>query len=221
MCGRTSLTVSPADLRDSFALSDIPVLKPRFNIAPTQPIATIRTAGVLEELRWGLVPFFSEGPKSVGGRWINARAETIAKLPVFRDSFAKRRCLIVIDGFYEWIKEGKSKRPFHIRRVDRQPFALAGVWDKWRNDDKTETIESCSIVTCASRGVIAPIHDRMPVILAKESWELWMQGNADDVGMLLVPRDPELITIEVSSAVNSVKNDGPECQALPAQTSLW
>lgn len=221
MCGRASLTVSPADLRDTFGLADVPIITPRWNIAPTQPIAAIRTMGTLTPLRWGLVPFFSEGPKAARSRWINARAESIAKMPVFRDAFARKRCLIVIDGFYEWLTEGKRKRPFHIRRADRRAFALAGVWDEWQSEDRTETIASCAIVTCASLGAVAALHDRMPVVLRKDEWETWMHGAPENARALLVPRDPELVTIEVSATVNDVSSEGPECQAPPIQGSLF
>lgn len=220
MCGRTSLTSSDDDLREVFGLAEVPVMQPRYNIAPTDPIAAIRTMGVLEELRWGLIPFFSTGPRDVGGKWINARSETIATMRPFRDAFARKRCLVVIDGFYEWITEGKLKRPFHIRRADRKPFALAGLWDKWKSKDGRDVIESCTIVTCPSRGAVIPLHDRMPVVLEKRDWVTWMQGDIDAAHSLLVPRDPGLVTAEVSPAVNSVRNKGPECQEEPAQKRL-
>lgn len=218
MCARTSLTVSPADLRDAFGLAEIPVFAPRYNIAPTDPISAIRHAGVLEDFRWGLIPFFApEGPK-VGGKWINARSETITSMPVFRHAFADKRCLVVVDGFYEWKTDGKKKRPFHFRRKDRKPFALAGLWDEW-HDEKIR-IPSCTIITCAARGPILALHDRMPVLLEKKDWETWLTGNKEDARALLVPREPDLEGVEVSATVNNVRNKGPECQEPPMQGSL-
>ena len=220
MCGRTSLASSDDDLREVFGLAEVPVMQPRYNICPTDPIAAIRTAGVLENLRWGLIPWFTTGPRDVGGKWINARSETIETMRPFREAFQKKRCLVVVDGFYEWITEGKLKRPFHIRRSDRKPFAFAGLWDSWRNKEKTETIESVTIITCGSRGVIKPLHDRMPVLLDKNDWETWLTGEPAAAKALLVPREPDLVTVEVSTAVNSVRNKGPECFDEPAQKRL-
>lgn len=220
MCGRTSLAATGEDLREVFDLHEVPLVAPRYNICPTEPIATIRTAGVLEDLRWGLIPWFTTGPRDVGGKWINARAETIQTMRPFRDAFQRHRCLVVVDGFYEWITEGKRKRPFHIRRPDRKPFAFAGLWDSWRNKDKTELVESVTIITCASRGVVKPLHDRMPVVLEKNVWELWINGEASAAHALLGPREPEWVTAEVNPAVNNVRNKGAECWEEPIQGRL-
>jgi putative SOS response-associated peptidase YedK len=220
VCGRASLTYSADDLREELGLDITPALPPRWNIAPTQPIAVVRAAGVggrgrvLEQLRWGLVPFFSEGPRAVAGRWINARAETVAKLPVFRDAFARRRCLVVVDGFYEWRREGKSKIPFHLHREDRKPLTFAGVWDQWTSNDG-EVIESCAIVTCAAQGVVVGLHDRMPVAIERTDWEVWTGGDPSAASVLLVPRDYGLVAVPVSAVVNDVRNDIPECQSPP------
>lgn len=217
VCGRASLTYPAEGLREELGLAVLPALAPRWNIAPTQPIAVVRAGhgNVLEELRWGLVPFFSGGPREVGGRWINARAETIARLPVFRDAFARRRCLVVVDGFYEWRRDGKQRTPFHLRREDKRPMTFAGVWDRWTSPEDGAVIESCSIVTCASMGSVATLHDRMPVVIAAADREAWSTGDAEAAAALLVPSDPHLVLVAVSRAVNDVKNDGPECQAAP------
>lgn len=220
MCGRTSLASTDDELREVFGLAAVPLLQPRYNICPTDPIAAIRTPGVLEDLRWGLIPWFTTGPRDVGGKWINARSETIETMRPFRQAFQEKRCLVVVDGFYEWRTEGKRKRPFRFRRPDRKPFAFAGLWDSWRNKDKTETIESCTIITCGARGIVKPLHDRMPIILDKKDWEAWFHGDAATAKALLIPHEPELEILEVSSAVNNVRNKGPECFAEPEQPRL-
>lgn len=219
MCGRATLAASGEELREVFDLAETPVVHARWNVAPTQPIAAIRRAGVLEELRWGLVPFFSGGPDEVHGRFINARAETVRTLPAFRDAFARKRCLVVVDGFYEWLHEGKQKRPFHIRRPDRKPFALAGVWDEWRSKDG-EVVPSCAVVTCDARGVVAPLHDRMPVLLDAPAWATWLRGEPDEAAALLAARAPALETVEVGATVNDVRHEGPECLEPPRQRRL-
>lgn len=217
MCGRASLTCSAEVLRDELGLSALPALVARWNIAPTQPIAVVRTPGVLERLRWGLIPGFSKGPDAAGARWINARAETVATLPVFRDAFARRRCLVVVDGFYEWRRAKGAKLPFHVRREDRAPMTLAGVWVVWTSPRDGEVLESCAIVTCKSEGVIATLHDRMPVTIVRAERQGWLCGDASAASALLAPRDYGLVAVPVGRAVNDVRNDGPECQAAPEE----
>src|SRR5262249_32243718 len=137
MCGRFTLRTSPQDVAEEFDLSELPLFAPRYNIAPSQSIAAVRVEHGqrrLAMLRWGLIPFWATDPK-LASQLINARGETAAEKPAFRDPFRKRRCLIVADGFFEWKKNGKVKQPFHIRRSDGRPFAFAGLWDRWQPPD--------------------------------------------------------------------------------------
>jgi putative SOS response-associated peptidase YedK len=233
MCGRATLTCSPDDLRDALGLEVVPPMPPRYNVAPTQPIAVVRAPRTLELLRWGLVPPFAHAPGE-GGVHVNARGETVHSNPTFRHAFAKQRCLVVVDGFYEWKPEGTAfvgprggkrkphKQPFHIRREDGKPFALAGIWEKWIAPDG-EVIESCAIVTCDARGAVAPLHDRMPVLLEKGAYETWLHGSPEVARALLEPRDPHLVAVPVGTAVNDARFDDPRClepDEGPAQRSL-
>ncbi|MGD8312741.1 MAG: SOS response-associated peptidase, partial [Gammaproteobacteria bacterium] len=164
MCGRFSLAVLPDTLARHFSLSGVPALGPRYNIAPSRDIAAIRQGGQGREcvpLRWGLVPAWSDEPKTRYST-INARAETVADKPAYRQSFRHRRCLIPATGFYEWQQAGDGRIPHHIRRKDGGLFAFAGLWDRWEKAETT--LESCTIIVTAANKLMAPIHDRMPVI---------------------------------------------------------
>jgi putative SOS response-associated peptidase YedK len=233
MCGRTTLTCSPDELREAFDLEVVPPMRPRYNVAPTQPIAIVRRPRVLELVRWGLVPPFAHEPGE-GGVHVNARAETVHTSPTFRHAFAKQRCLVVVDGFYEWKPDGTltvgprgrrrkpHKQPFHLRRADGKPFALAGIWERWIAPDG-EVVESCAIVTCDARGVVAELHDRMPVLLEKGSYATWLHGTPDAARALLAPRDPQLVAVPVGTAVNDARFDDPRCLEPddgPAQRTL-
>src|ERR1700722_5164211 len=150
MCGRTALTASPEDLREIFGLEEVPSLVPHYNVPPSHPLAAVRVMRAggrrMELLRWGLVPCGADGVK-VGNRLPLARVETVASTPAFREALRKRRCLVVVDGFYEWKRAGKEKsQPYFLRRPDRAPFALAGLWDRWVSKDG-EVVESCAILT--------------------------------------------------------------------------
>jgi putative SOS response-associated peptidase YedK len=164
-------------------------------------------------MRWGLIPFWAQDPK-IGYRMINAVGETAAAKPAFRAAFKRRRCLVLADGFFEWRKEGKSKIPTYIFLRSREPFAFAGLWETWKSPEG-ETIRSCSIVTTKPNDFIAPIHNRMPVILSQETEPLWldpMTEKADTLTPLLTPSPAEwLDSYVVSSVVNSPKNSGREC----------
>src|SRR5215472_9933854 len=172
MCGRATLTASGDDLREAFDLAETPSFPARFNIAPTQPIAVIRSPRRLEWLRWGLVPPWARDVRE-GNRFINARVETAPTLPVYRDAFASQRCLVVVDGFYEWRGKGPGRRPFHLRRPDKKPFALAGLWARWVSRDG-EVVESCTVLTTDAKGVVADLHDRMPVVLEPGFYGAWL-----------------------------------------------
>jgi putative SOS response-associated peptidase YedK len=202
MCGRAILTTSPEDLRELFDLHEMPELIPRFNIAPSQPVAVIRQPHRLELLRWGL-------PSAPGGG-INVRVETVARAPAYRSSFRTRRCLVVVDGFYEWKREGKNKQPFLIQRPDKKPFALAGIWDS-SVSSVGEVIESFAIITRNAAGPVAALHDRMPVILPRSSYASWLDASSMNAVQLLVPEETELLLRAVSPLVNNPANDDARC----------
>jgi putative SOS response-associated peptidase YedK len=215
MCGRYTLTnADPAVLRARFGIDlagDFDE-RPRFNIAPTDRVLAIRTgAGGRREagrLRWGLLP--GSWAQDSSRALINARAETIAEQPAYRESFESRRCLIVADGFYEWREGELNKQAMWISREDEEPFAFAGIWAALGNGG--ESVHSCAIVTCAPNEVVRPIHDRMPVILDPDAESEWISPDGDPGAMLdlLRPIESDLLGVrEVSDAVNDVRQDGP------------
>ena len=180
---------------------------PRYNIAPTQEILTVLEHESTREarfLQWGLIPYWSKEPKGV----INARVETIDEKPSFKESFEKRRCLILADGFYEWERNGKISQPYYFQLKQTEPFAFAGIWDHWRYDGRSVT--SCAIITTTANELLARIHTRMPVILRPESYDMWLsdQSRAADLKGLLVPYPTEEMTSHaVGYEVNSAKVD--------------
>ena len=198
----------------------------RYNVAPTAEVFVVYEDGDLRRLdgfHWGLVPGWAQDLK-VGNRMINARAETVAEEPAFRRAFAKRRCIVPVDGFYEWTKEPDPnnpkkprKQPHYISRPDGEPYAFAGLWERWRGDlngDGTETeVRSTTIITTAANEPMSELHDRMPVMLAPDHWDAWLDpGNADTdaLGQLLVPAPARLITHHrVSVEGNNARNQGP------------
>jgi putative SOS response-associated peptidase YedK len=221
MCGRFTLTdPDPRMLRARFSLDESVRLdeKPRFNIAPTDPVLAIRewNGGGREpgRLRWGLVPGrWAEGHRSL----INARAETLDRQAAFRESFRERRCLIPADGFYEWRTDENGKQAVWISRADGGLFAFAGLWAEapGRND---QPIHSCAIVTCEPNGIVRPIHDRMPVILDPDAETVWLSASAerDELRGVLRPIDKGALSVrEVADSVNDVRNDGPELLESP------
>jgi putative SOS response-associated peptidase YedK len=225
MCGRFTLTDPDQDLAVQFNLPDIPDMQPRYNIAPTQPVATVRVSPESKNremalLHWGLIPSWAKDPK-LGNRMINARSETAAEKPAFRAAFKRRRCLIVADGFYEWQKQDGGKQPFYVRRQDGQPFAIAGLWEFWKGEDE-RVIESCTLLTTTPNELIRPLHNRMPVILHPNDYELWLDLEMQDPDALLpllvsYPSE-KMDAYPVSRFVNSPKNDGPSCiEPLPEQ----
>lgn len=226
MCGRAALVASPEDLRDAFGLDEAPELPSRYNIHPSQPVPVLRTPGKLELLRWGLVPAWANDAK-IGQKLALARIESIASKPAFREPVRRRRCLVVVSGFYEWQRAGtKASAPFLFRRRDEKPFALAGVWDRWVSGDG-EVVESCAIVTQRARAPVEAIHDRMPVVLERESWSDWLDPNVIETRALLgqQPHDhAELTAFAVGVHVNDPRHDDPRCQepaGAPAQGELW
>ncbi len=217
MCGRYTLRTPAKDVATLFELDEVPDLTPRYNIAPTQSVAAVRRQPGMRQrelvmLHWGLIPPWADDPK-IGYSTINARAETVATKPTYRGPFKKRRCLIVADGFYEWQKSGSKKQPFLIQRRDGGPFALAGLWERWKRDDLA--IESCSIIVTTPNELIGTIHDRMPVILDPRDFESWLDPANEDVPrleQLLVPAPADQFqTFPVSTLVNNPGNDVAGC----------
>jgi putative SOS response-associated peptidase YedK len=216
MCGRFTLTdPDPRILRMRFGLDESAEIeeRARFNVAPTDEVLAIRNNrdGVREpgRLRWGLIPHYAD-PDRFDRLLINARAETVAEAPAFRDAFNEGfRCLVVADGFYEWQHTDEGKKPMWITRPEREPFAFAGLYARSRREDGSK-LYSCAIVTCAPGKVVAPIHDRMPVILEREAEAGWIDSDtaADEAQAMLEPTD-ELEVTEVNDAVNNVREDGP------------
>jgi putative SOS response-associated peptidase YedK len=217
MCGRFTLTFDPDDLQEAFSLSAPPPagLAPRYNIAPSQPVAVIANGETraLELFKWGLIPSWAKDPK-IGNRMINARAETLAEKPSFRTALKKRRCLVLADGFYEWKRAGKSKTPMYIQMKDGRPFAFAGLWEAWKSPDGG-WIKSCTIITTTPNALMEKIHDRMPVILSPKAYDLWLTSGelpAEKTLPLLKPfAASQMKAIAVSPLVNNPKFDSREC----------
>ena len=211
MCGRFNLTTPTEGLRALFGFDEMPNLPPRYNIAPTQDVAVVRLAGAERRpafalLRWGLIPAWAKDV-SIGSRMINARAETVAEKPAFRNAFRRRRCLIPADGFYEWEKRPDgAKQPWRITLESGAPFAFAGLWEHWSGADGSE-VESCAIVTAAAADSVARIHERMPVILEAADFPSWLSGTPEEAQGLLHSYRGALRSYTVSSRVNSVRND--------------
>ncbi|MBW6464710.1 MAG: SOS response-associated peptidase [Firmicutes bacterium] len=217
MCGRFALATEKNILD---MLYDLEIrtgfnLKPRYNIAPSQQVPVLRLSPgegkrELVELKWGLVPFWAEDP-SIGSRMINARAETAAEKPSFRDAFRKRRILVPASGFYEWKKEEGVKQPYFITRKDKKTFSMAGLWERWDKGDAP--LESFTILTIEPNSLISELHNRMPVIIPEEAYKEWLNPAADLqlLQKLLVPYPPdELIYHPVSRLVNRPANDTPD-----------
>ncbi|MDV3002480.1 MAG: SOS response-associated protein YedK (plasmid) [Chroococcopsis gigantea SAG 12.99] len=210
MCGRYILTHSAAEIAHQFGLTTIPELTPRYNIAPSQPVAIVTGERQLQFARWGLIPPWAKD-KAISSKLINARAETLSEKPSFREAFKHRRCLILADGFYEWQGVGKKKQPYCIRLEDERLFAFAGLWESWRGEG--ELIDSCTIITTNANDSIRPIHDRMPVILPPAAYETWLAPTSSrpDLQSLLVPIESDrLKSFPVSTLVNSPAHDRPE-----------
>ncbi len=217
MCGRFSQTQSAATLAEVFALAQVPDLPPRYNFAPTQAVpAVLQTDPSLRQfktLRWGLIPAWAKDI-AIGARLINARAETVAEKPSFRSAFAQRRCLVLADGFYEWQRLERQKQPYYFRLSDGGPFAFAGLWERWHSPSG-EVLESCTILTTEPNDLLRPIHNRMPVILQPDDYDLWLDPHLrqpERLLSLLHPYSPEAMTAyPVSTRVNNPANDSLEC----------
>lgn len=215
MCGRFTLRTPANAIATLFDLEHVSELRPRYNVAPSQPIAAVRQNRSRQRefvmLHWGLIPFWADDPK-IGYRTINARAETVATKPSFRAAFKKRRCLVIADGYFEWKKRDGKKQPYFFHMNDDRPFAFAGLWEHWEGDDGT--IESCTILVTEANARQKPIHDRMPVILSPQDYDAWLDPDVDGkrVEPLLRPYPhDDLDTYPVSTTVNKPQNDVEEC----------
>ncbi len=215
MCGRYLSTTSPDELRRVFeTVNDTPNWQPTWNMAPSQDGPVVRlhpTTGArqLDLLRWGLLPHWARGDPKKIRQPINARAETVATLPTFRDAFARRRCIVPIDGFYEWQAGPAGKQPYAIARADGRIMALAGIWEGWRGPDE-QTIRSYCVVTTTASDALGHLHERMPVILEEADWAAWLGEAPGDPAALLRPSEVALRVWPVSTRVNSVRNNGPD-----------
>ena len=218
MCGRFALATPAESLAEHFQVIEFPLLKPRYNIAPTQPVTAVKksqghTGREACIFTWGLVPSWSKDP-GMGTRMINARAETVAEKPSFRAPLRYKRCLIPADGFYEWKRAGKLKHPFFVCLESGRPFAFAGLWDHWEGVNGS-VIESCTIITTTPNDLMRTIHNRMPVILDPSDYTLWLDPDIqklEQLTPLFAPRSSKgMIAYPVSTIVNNPVNDSHEC----------
>lgn len=232
MCGRFSLNQTGEELAEAFQLSTTPYVESRFNIAPTQPVATITATLDNPEpqfhlLQWGLIPSWAKDP-TIGNRLINARAETVAEKPSFRAAFKRRRCLILADGFYEWQRRAnrKTKQPYYFFLIEHQPFAFAGLWEHWTDPNSGGELQTCTILTTAPNELMEPIHNRMPVILSQADYEGWLDPSSYNPGELERMLGPypaaAMESYAVSTLVNKPQNDVPDCIApLESAAEAW
>ena len=214
MCGRYAITTVPEAIRALFGYLEQPNFPPRYNVAPTQPVPIVRMVEGKRQfalVRWGLIPSWVKDPRSFT-LLINARGDTAAEKPAFRAAMKRRRGLFPADGFYEWKRDGERKRPYFVRRKGGGPMAFAGLWESWMGPNGEEQ-ETAAIVTTTASPSITHIHDRMPVILAPEAFDFWLDPNVDAqmAASVIAPApDAMLEAYEVSTAVNRVANDTPD-----------
>jgi len=224
MCGRFTLTAEMNTLQATFPWLNIPEgMAPRYNIAPSQPVAVVPNDGknTLDFYVWGLVPFWAKDPK-IGNRMINARAETLAEKPSFKSAFRRRRCLVLANGFYEWqrkpnasgSKSTGAKTPMYIKMTSGEPFAFAGLWETWNAPDGSRLI-SCNIITTEPNELVSQIHNRMPVILPTTAYQTWLDPHErapSELSSLLKPYPSnQMVSYPVSKQVNNPTNDLPTC----------
>ncbi|MDE0013734.1 MAG: SOS response-associated peptidase [Candidatus Poribacteria bacterium] len=221
MCGRFTLASDPEMLQQVFFDFEVPMnLSPRYNISPTQDVASVPNTleKQVEFFHWGLIPSWAKDPK-IGNRMINARSETLAEKPSFRNAYKRRRCLVLADGYYEWqqIPGSRVKQPVYIRLKSQKPFAVAGLWEVWQSKDMDEPLKSCTIITCPPNALLEEIHHRMPVILPADAYAQWLSPDeqpVDALQPLLIPYPgEEMEAYPVSRFVNRPMNDSPECIA--------
>ncbi|MEA2269804.1 MAG: hypothetical protein QOD55_1484 [Solirubrobacteraceae bacterium] len=229
MCGRYSLaTPDPSSLRSRFPIGERVEVRRRFNVAPGDHVLAVTTdregAPRGDVLRWGLVPHWANDPGALGLKLINARGETLAERPAFRDAFAGRRCLVLADGFYEWERRPDgTTQAWWVTRPDGEPFAFAGLWASWRGRPDAEPLRTCAIVTTQASEALAGIHDRMPVMLPPGAEDAWLDGaTPEPVLRELCAPLRETGTRAVGPAVNDARYDGPDClEAAPPPLTLF
>jgi len=226
MCGRYVAVSSPTALVERFSVEEVRIdtAKPNYNVTPRTAVPAVAVSEgvrVLDRLRWGLVPPWAKD-LSMGDRMINARADRILESKAYRRPFAKRRCIVPADGFYEWqvVGEKRPKQPWFFRRRDGEPLAFAGLWESWRDraeGDDAPRVRTCVIVTTEANELVMPVHERMPVMLPESAWDEWLDPGNEDVEhlhRLLVPAPAaEMDAWRVSTLVNKPGNNGPECVA--------
>jgi putative SOS response-associated peptidase YedK len=215
MCGRYTQRADAKKLAEAFGVAEVPAVEPRYNIAPTQQILGVYESADGRQMRfykWGLVPSWAKDA-SMGSRLINARSETVAEKPAFRDAFKKRRCIIPADGFYEWQKTEGRKQPFFFCLRDESPFGFAGLWERWEGDGG-QVINSCTILTTEANEVLRPVHERMPVILHRDDYELWLDADVRKLDLVREVLRPypaeEMKSYPVSPSINSPRSQGAE-----------
>jgi putative SOS response-associated peptidase YedK len=231
MCGRIIQSSSPLHLAivDGLEVSDSRMgnIRPRYNAAPSQELLVIREnrktgERSLDLIKWGLIPHWFTDPRG-GRRLINAKAESVSKLPTFREAYAQRRCIVPIDGFFEWraIKGARAKQPYAIAMKDGSPFGLAGLWENWRNPNTGEWQRTFAIITVTSNSLVGQIHHRMPAILQPGTYERWL-GSAPDPHYLLITYPSEPMTMwPISTRVNAPENDDPSLLHRTMDQSNW
>ena len=210
MCGRMAITLphdAMAQVFDAVPANDLPDV-PQYNVCPTTQVHVVTAGRRLRAMRWGFIPTWYDRPTG-GPLLINARSETIADKPAFRDAVRARRCLIVASGFYEWKRvAGQVPQPWYVARADDAPMAMAGIWQTWARG--ADQVACCAVVTCAANAAMAPIHDRLPVILDPADWPLWLGEAGHGAAPLMVPVADDLLRFtQVSTAVNSNRASGP------------
>jgi len=215
MCGRIIIIVKSKNLKVHYGVDNEISLTPRYNVSPSQQHPIVRNGESgrreLTTMRWGLVPFWAKDLK-VGYKMINARAETLLEKPAYKMPFQARRCLVPASGFYEWQRMEKAKQPYLIRLKDEELMSFAGIWEKWQLKEQDAAVESFSIITTGANKLMAPIHDRMPVIVDPADYDSWLGGTTEEAHELLRPFDAKRMeAYAVSTLVNSPKNDVPEC----------
>ena len=212
MCGRFAF-YSPSEAAAAlFGVASSHEVQPRYNIAPTQFVAAIRTDDSnnreLIMLRWGLVPFWAKDP-SIGNRMINARAETVAEKPSYRAAYRHRRCLVLADGFYEWRKQENGKTPYFISPANGEPFAFAALWENWQSKENAESLQTTTLITTAANDFMADIHLRMPVVLGPTTASKWLAGDNGVIEQVQAD-GPKLRAWPVDRRVNNARNDGED-----------
>jgi len=217
MCGRFSQQRPASELAEIFAAQPLAEeLGPRFNVAPTDEAYVVvqrEERRAVVAYRWGLIPHWATTAK-VASRMFNARSETLTRSPAFADALRRKRCLVPVDGFYEWQRVGPRRQPFTIGRSDGRPLALAGLWSGWRDPVADRVIRTFTIVTTGPNAQMAPLHDRMPVVVPETAWDRWLDPSIEDLGELhglFVPSDEVALRIQpVADLVNNVRNEGPQ-----------